>query len=290
VVIAHGSSTLLACGLALAGSSTPFVYVNIGDPRFWWRGRARRARVRALLRRAAAVAAISESGRRILVDELRLPASAVHVIPNGRSAAHFPLAGPLRRLAARRSLGLEPAAAVVSWVGALSPEKRADVAVDAVAQLPGVQLLVAGDGPERARLAARAAAAAPGRVHLLGRTDQVVDVLTAADAVLLTSDSEGLPGVLIEAGLVGLPAVATDVGWVSEVVIDDVTGRLVPAGRADQVAAALDNVLADAGRMGEAAHRHCIESFEMQRVVDRWERLLDGVLAAVRMTSGTPRG
>jgi glycosyltransferase involved in cell wall biosynthesis len=118
----------------------------------------------------------------------------------------------------------------------------------------------------------------------------VVDVLTAADAVLLTSDSEGLPGVLIEAGLVGLPAVATDVGWVSEVVIDDVTGRLVPAGRADQVAAALDNVLADAGRMGEAAHRHCIESFEMQRVVDRWERLLDGVLAAVRMTSGTPRG
>jgi glycosyltransferase involved in cell wall biosynthesis len=179
---------------------------------------------------------------------------------------------------------------VVAWVGALSPEKRADVAVDAVARLPGVQLVVAGDGPERARIAARAAAFAPGRVHLLGRTDQVVDVLTAADAVLLTSDSEGLPGVLVEAGLVGLPAVATDVGWVSEVVIDGVSGRLVPPGRPDLVAAAVEDVLADAERMGEAAHRHCVEAFEMQRVVGRWERLLDGVMAAVRMTAGTPGG
>jgi glycosyltransferase involved in cell wall biosynthesis len=289
VVIAHGSSTLLACGLALAASSTPFVYVNIGDPRFWWRGRLRQARVRMLLRRAAAVAAISESGRAVLVDQLRLPPSTVHVIPNGRSATLFPRADRARRLAARRALDLDPAATVVAWVGALSPEKRADVAVEAAGQLPGVHLLVAGAGPEHGRLAEEAAVRAPGRVHLLGRTDRVVDVLTAADAVLLTSDSEGLPGVLVEAGLVGVPAVATDVGWVPEVVVDGVTGRLVPPGRPDAVAAALEDVLADAGRMGQAAHRHCVDGFEMQRVVDQWERLLGGVMAE-RITAGTPGG
>jgi glycosyltransferase involved in cell wall biosynthesis len=289
VVVAHGSTTLLACGVGLAASPTPFVYVNIGDPRFWWRGRARRLRVRTLLRRAAAVAAISESGRRVLVDELRLPPSAVHVIPNGRSATLYPRADPSRRLVARRALGLDPAATVVAWVGALSPEKRPDVAVDAMARLPGAQLVVAGDGPELDRLAARASARAPGRVHLLGRTDRVVDVLTAADAVLLTSDSEGLPGVLIEAGLVGVPAVSTDVGWVHEVVVDGVTGRLVPPGRPDAVAVAVEEVLADAARMGEAANRHCVDRFEMQIVVDRWEQLLEGVLT-VRMTARTPRG
>jgi glycosyltransferase involved in cell wall biosynthesis len=290
VVVAHGSSTLAACALALAATRVPFVYVNIGDPRFWWRGRTRRTRVRLLLRRAAAVATISETARRILVDEIGLPPGAVVIIPNGRPADAFPAADPARRAAARVRLGLDPDAVVLAWVGALSREKRPELAVEVVARVPAADLVMAGDGPQRTAVTRLAARAAPGRVHLLGRTDRVADVLTAADVALVTSESEGLPGVLVEAGLVGIPAVTTDVGWVRDVVLDGVTGRVVPSGRADLLADAVRAVLPAAAAMGDAARRHCLERFEMGRVVDRWEDLLADVRPAVGMTARTPGG
>ncbi|MFD0350244.1 glycosyltransferase [Kitasatospora aburaviensis] len=92
--------------------------------------------------------------------------------------------------------------------------------------------------------------------------------------MLLTSDSEGVPGVLIEAALAGLPAVATDVGWVGSVVRDGATGALVAPGDPLALAEALAAVLAgDRAALGAAAREHALAHFELGVVADAWQEL-----------------
>jgi glycosyltransferase involved in cell wall biosynthesis len=266
---------LLACGLGLIGLGVPFVYLSIGDPRYWAMSPARRLRIGWLIRRASAVVAISPTAREVLVDFYQLDAERVHVIPNGRPAARFVPADADSRAAARRDLGLPTTAQVVAVVGALGPEKRVDVAIEAVAGLPGAVLVVAGDGPERSALETLAARAAPGRVVFLGATDEPGVVLAAADVLALSSDSEGVPGVVIEAGLAGLPVVATDVGWVRDVVRPGETGLLVPPGRSDLFGAALREAFDQRDDLGRAGRALCLAEFEMGPVVDKWQRLIE---------------
>jgi glycosyltransferase involved in cell wall biosynthesis len=277
VVVAHGSNTLLACATGLAGLDVPFIYVNIGDPRFWAATPARRARVRWMLGRAARIAAISPGSRSALLHHFGLDPARVEVIPNGRPARRFPPADADSRLAARRELGLPEHGAVVAVLGALGTEKRVDIAIEAAALMPDVTFAIAGDGPERAKLAALAAKRAPGRVVFLGTTDRPATVLAAAEVLALSSDSEGVPGVLIEAGLAGLPVVATDVGWVGDVVIHRRTGLLVPPRRPDVLASALREAIDRREVYGGAARERCLAQFEMGPITDRWVRLVGDV-------------
>ncbi|MGY1739531.1 MULTISPECIES: glycosyltransferase family 4 protein [unclassified Blastococcus] len=278
VVVAHGSRTLPASVLALAGTRVPVVYVNIGDPLFWANTPSRRARVRLMLARVRAVAALSEASRTVLVERFGLAPEAVRVIPNGRRAADFPPADDARRRAARAELGLHPDRDVVLFLGALSPEKRPDVAIDAVARLDGgTGLLVCGDGPLREEAERQAATALGDRAAFLGTRSDVSRVLAAADVLVVPSDSEGLPGVLIEAGMAGLPVVASDVGFVREVVLDGVSGFLVPPGDPAATAAAVECARARREALGAAGRRYCLDRFEMEKVVDAWESLLSDV-------------
>jgi glycosyltransferase involved in cell wall biosynthesis len=274
VVIAHGSTTLPACALALAPTRIPFVYANIGDLRYWATTPTRRARVRLLLSRAAAVAARSKQAAMTLTEDFGVATQRVRVVPNGRPASSFPLVTAERRAEARRRLGISEHGHVVAWVGALSEEKRPGLAIRVAGLLPDITLLMAGDGPMRPTLEKQADSEAPGRVRLLGSVKDTAGVLAAADAHLLTSDSEGLPGVVIEAGLTGLPSVATRVGFVEDLVSDGVTGRLAPRGDSEALAGALQDVLGAADVMGAAAHERCISEFSIEAVGDRWEDLL----------------
>jgi glycosyltransferase involved in cell wall biosynthesis len=281
VVVAHGSSTLPACAVATIATRTPFVYVNIGDPRYWSSTPSRRLRVRVLLGRAARVAAISRRSADVLVGEYGVRLDRIRVIPNGRDSSPFLAADPAAGELLRAGLGVSAGTPVVLALGALSTEKRVDLAVRAVAAVPDACLLVAGFGPEEAALRRLADQLAPGRVHFLGPMTDVPSLLTATDAMVLASDSEGLPGVLIEAGMAGVPAVATDVGYVADVVVDGVTGILVPPGRADALVDGLRRVLAHRAEMGAAARATCLERFDLPTVVDAWAGLL-GELAGER--------
>lgn len=272
LVIAHGSSTLPACALALRSGGPPFVYANIGDPLYWARTRLRRLRVRLLLGSAAGVAARSNRSLEVLRDVFGVPEDRLRVIPNGRDVRRFPAVDPSTRASARARLGLQESSEVVVCLGALSPEKRVDLAIRAVRDLD-VVLVIAGEGPDRVELEALADMVAPGRVRFLGQVPDVPEVLAACDVLVLTSDSEGLPGALIEAGLTGLPVVATDVGYVRDIVDEGVTGLVVPRGDADAVAAALKHALAARQEMGQAARRRCLEHFDMTAVAARWEDL-----------------
>lgn len=284
VVVAHGSSTLAACALATFGGP-PVVYRVIGDPMVWAPGGWRKALVGSLLRRTAAVAVYFPAAAEALVAHHGLAPAHVHVLAKGIDVAAWPAIDDGRRAAARQALSLPSSGGgpVLAWLGALSPEKRPDLALDMVAALPEATLLLAGTGPSAEAVAERATGLGD-RVRVLGAVADPRPVLAAADALVLTSRTEGVPGVVLEAQASGLAVVAVDVGGVSQIVVDGATGRLVPPG-ASGPAGGLAAELAEATRwvldrgpaLGAAGRAHVAEHLAIADVADRWVALLSAV-------------
>lgn len=289
VVIAHGSTTLSACALAGVGTATPFVYRNLGDPLRWADSLSRRLRTAALLHRASAVVALWQGAAAALTQKLRVAPERVTIVPNGVDVARYRPATPQERAKARHDLGLADEAPTMAFVGALGPEKNVAHAVDAVAALDGAVLLVAGDGPARRDVQRRAETTAAERVFFLGSVEDPRPVYAAADCVVLPSQTEGLPATLIEAGLCGLPVVASDVGGVGEIVTSD-TGALVPPGDVAALTEALRRALAEAATLGAAAEARCRTRFDLERVTDGWARVLEDVVAGRAVAGGSAAG
>ncbi|MER5640045.1 glycosyltransferase family 4 protein [Kitasatospora sp. NPDC002227] len=269
VVLAHGSAALPAAAIGLLGTGVPFVHVaGTGAG-----GRTREPWLRtlphcALLHCAAAVTAPTDGARQALIRRFRLPPERVRTIPGARTAGRGdPSHYGVERTAARAALGLPGHGPLVAWVGAAGADKRFDLALEMLRRLPDLHLAVVGEGvtpgPESAP-----------RAHFLGRLDDTAPLYRAADALLLTSDSEGVPAQLIEAALAGLPAVATDVGWVRDLVQDGVTGALVAPGDAEALAEALGRTLATAPDLGAAARARALARFDLAMVTDAWQLLL----------------
>jgi glycosyltransferase involved in cell wall biosynthesis len=277
VAVAHGSRSLPASAIALAGTDVPFVYKNIGDTAYWSASPLRRMRVSLSLRRAAAIVAMTDGAKRSLLDHHGLADSRVIVIPSWRPASRFPPVNPDRRKAARLSLGLRTDEMVYLIMGALTPEKRVGLAIEAVAGIPNARLLVVGQGPERASLDAQAERLMPGRAVFTGLVDEPETVFPAADVVVLSSASEGVPGVLIEGGLSGLPSVAFDVGGVAAVLAHGRTGLLVPTGDVGALREACQEAYRDRERMGRLARHRCAAEFDLDRAVGHWYELLERV-------------
>ena len=198
------------------------------------------------------------------------------MIRNWRDADWFRPPTPQERDAARRHLGIDASERVACVVGALSPEKDVALAIDAARRTPRLRLLVVGDGPERHRLEALAGGGA-GRIDFLGALGDVRPVLHASDALVLTSASEGVPGAVIEAGLCGLPVVTTRVGFVTDVVVDGVTGIVVPDRDPVSVARALSTAMEMRDELGPRARSRCRARFDSRVVTDQWQTLIESV-------------
>lgn len=128
------------------------------------------------------------------------------LIPNGVDLTRF---SPGR--AARARFGLDPSQRIVLMVSALIASKHVDVAIDAVSAIQGATLLVAGDGPLRHELAARAEAKLPGRYRQIHVSPaNMPDLYRSADVFLHLSKDESFGNVFVEALAVGLPIVAWD--------------------------------------------------------------------------------
>lgn len=163
-----------------------------------------------------------------------------------------------QREAVRHDLGVS--GPLVVTVARLHPQKDLDTFLAAMrivcGRRPDVTALIVGDGPERPRLAAIAADIAPaGSVRLLGARTDAVDLMAAADTVVISSSWESGPLTLLEAGAVAAPVVSTSVGFVPEIVTDGVHGRIVRIGAPDELAAAVMALLDDTDRaraMGRA--------------------------------------
>ncbi|MDE2584819.1 MAG: glycosyltransferase family 4 protein [Betaproteobacteria bacterium] len=225
------------------------------------------------------VVTCGETMRHNLIDNCGFPASQVASIPTGVDLSRF---NPVHeRTQVRWDLGLAPDTYVVLMVGVIRAVKRHEVALRAFARLrqeiPSAQLLLAGDGPMRGDMEALAARLGLGdSVRFLGHRDDVPDLMGAADCLLLTSRSEGVPQVLTQGLQCGLPVVATAVGGVPEVILAEQTGLLVAAEDIDGVAAALARIHGDsllAARLVAAGRRHVAEHFSLEAMLDATEKL-----------------
>ena len=273
VVIAHGSMTLPATALATVGRRNPWVYRSIGDPAAWVRGRLHRERAGLMIRRADVVVTLWDGASAAMRELYRMPAGRITVIPNSRDGSRFPPVTAEERVAARAELGLD--GPVVLYLGALSEEKRPLAAVQAIASIPEATLVIAGVGPLAGPCEELAQLCAPGRVRLVGETHDPSHLLAAVDVLVLPSRTEGMPGVVIEAQLRGVPVVASAVGAVPQMIDHGVDGFLVAADDPVALVAALRRVIE---RPGEFAHRSedgARQRYERLVVHSRWEAVLE---------------
>ena len=259
--------------LRRSGGRFATVYRNIGDPDEWIRGTLRNAYYKHVVFPGIdAIAAVGASTARSL--RRRFAAEVpIEVIPTGVSEQHLTPRTPRNEL--RRMWDTPDDAVVLLFVGRLSPEKRLDRLVDAVARVETpVVLWVVGSGPERER--AEALATELGiDARFCGVQTEVGSYYAAANVGVLSSDTEGVPAVLLEAGWAGLPVVSTDVGAASECVRDGTDGWLVPTDVAT-FANAIDRLASDADerrQFGHAFRERVRAEFTMSRIAERYEAL-----------------
>lgn len=236
---------------------------------------------------ADALVCVSEDVRRTCADA-GLAESLLHVVHDGIDVGGL-RAGSRDR--GRAALGIPHGARAVLTVASLNECKGHAILLDALEPMLGanhdLHLVLAGGGPLRERIAARATrAVAADRIHMLGYRDDVPDLLHAADLFVLPSLQEGLGTALLEAMCTGLPCIASNLGGTVEALDggagEPPCGWLVPAGDPGALADAVRTVLADpveAMTRGQRARERVRERFTA-------ERMVEGTLAVYRRVLG----
>ncbi len=215
----------------LRGPRLPIVFTEHGRHQPDHPRRKRIVANRLLISKCDRLFGVGEAVRQALIANEGLPASRVKVIYNG---IDFETYASGDRIAARRTLNAGPDDFILMQVARLDYLKDHVTAVRAIARIAGqhpqARLVLIGDGPERELIDATARElGVVDRVQMLGTRRDVAALLPGADVFLLTSISEGIPLTPLEAMAASIPVVATDVGGMREVVIEEETGLLAPA-------------------------------------------------------------
>jgi glycosyltransferase involved in cell wall biosynthesis len=217
-------------------------------------------------------AVAADAVRRELIAPDRVSVIGVAVDGPGRARASMAARDPQARRQARAALGLPATGTVVGVVGRLTYQKAPEDFVAALAELdrPGVTGIWIGGGDLAGRIA-RQARAGPAKVVLAGERTDILEVLPALDVFVLPSRYEGLPTVIVEAMICGVPVVATSVNAVPDLVVPGSTGLLVPPGRPRLLAGAIKFLLDSpeaAARMAEAARARVGDRYGQQDLRD----------------------
>jgi len=222
------------------------------------------------------------------VDHVGIPRQKIIFIPNGVDLQN--LKDLPDKLQARARLALPPDQVLVGTVARLDPVKRLDVLLQALRSLSDVGAVVVGDGPERVILIeVSERLKLTERIFFVGHQEDVWPWLAALDVFVLCSDWEGMSNALLEAMAARLPVVATAVGGTPDVVVDGVTGLLVPPRDPPALAKAVVRLLRDPDlrhRMGEAGRERVEEHFSLERMVGRTQALYQQLLDAKDLESG----
>ena len=217
---------------------------------------------------ADAIITVAEALKTELV-RLGAPHGKITTLRNGVDLDKFT---PHDRTDARHALGL-PDGPVIASVGHLIDRKGHDLVIEALRELPDATLVIAGDGEKRGELTALAQrCGCADRVKFLGRIDhdQLSSVYAAADVLVLASDREGWPNVLLEAMACGCPCVATNIWGSGEVIRAPQAGKLVDERTASSIAAAIKDLLAS------PPERSATRTYAEQH---SWDETTDGMAA-----------
>mgnify|MGYP002400221046 CR=1 FL=1 len=223
----------------------------------------------------------SAAGARDYADWLGLPVKCFTVVPNGFEAPADGATESGAQLRAR--LGIPADAPLVGSIFRFYPEKDPllwlETAAKVAERVPRARFLLVGTGPLEAELhrVARRGVLAD-KVFMLGTIPDPRPVLSALDIFLLTSRFEGLPNVLIEAQMAGVPVVSTLAGGTAETFIDGITGRLVHSRDATDLARAICAILDDVTWAANARFR----AQEQAQARFGLNRMLDDTIALYR--------
>ncbi len=241
---------------------------------------------RALLSRPDVhLVAVSQATLDDYLDWLGIePNERTHVIHNGFDFADFDQGRSHEAaIQLRQDLGIGADAPLIGTAFRFAELKRPDwwveIAAKVAARHPDAHFIMFGDGDLLDDT--RALAAKLGmdkRIHFPGRVTNLSELIGALDLFMLTSRTEGLPNVLIEAQAAGVPVTSFDVGGARDTFADGVTGRLVAEQSVDAMAAAVCDLLQSPDRLkaaGEAAAGYVRERFPVARMVDDLAAVLD---------------
>jgi glycosyltransferase involved in cell wall biosynthesis len=244
-----------------------------------------RATERALARATDRLVGVSQATVDDLVRLRIAPRSKFRVVPLGLELDRFRELDAGMRADFRREVGAGEGDVLFTYVGRLVPIKRVDLMLRSFARAravdPRIRLAIVGDGELRAELESLSRSLGlEKQVRFLGYRSDLERIAAGADAALLTSASEGTPVSLIEAAAAGRPAIATAVGGVPDVVVED-AGLLVQAGDEAGLAAAIERMAADRDArkaMGQKARSHVLERFAISRLVADIDALYEELL------------
>jgi glycosyltransferase involved in cell wall biosynthesis len=283
IVHTHMFRTSLLCAVParLAGSRL-FGTVH----RIYYRWQPPLERALAPLQEAIVVDSIAVG--RMLQAATHIPQDRYAVIYNGIDVAEFH--APPSRSEARAAIALPEDVVVIAEIAHLAPHKGQDHLLGAFARISDrtPRLLLVGDGPTRRALEQAASElGVAARVTFTGERGDLALLLAASDILALPSTFEGFGIIQAEAMYMGLPVVATDRGGSTEVVVDGVTGFLVPFGDEDALAERLEQLIASPAlrlRFGEAGRARVVERFTQQAMAARYadlyeQRLRRGLVA-----------
>lgn len=237
---------------------------------------------RVIGRLSTAFVAVSTADAERMVALEHVPRHKVAMIPN----AYIPSwQEPAGDWSLRAELGLPDGVELIGSAAMLRPQKAQHVLVDAFARLardrPRAHLVIAGEGECRPALEEQIARLGlGGRVHLLGRRDDVDAIIAAVDVAVLSSDFEGTPLFAFECFALGTPLVSTAVGGLPDIVEDGLTGRLVPRRDPAALAGALGDLLADPTQREAIARAAAgsLDAYSMPRIAERFAALYERLL------------
>lgn len=262
------------------------VYRNIDSPRFWLRGTFRTAFYKGVVMgRVDGVIGVSQQTLSEVVGVYRLKVPHI-VIPNGVDFDHLQASADHHHVRAANST---PSDAVVAlFIGHLSRQKRPDrflrVLQRTLDHVPNAYGWLLGDGPDRNALEDLAKRLGiEGHVRFLGYQTKVAPFVGAADVYLSTSDTEGIPAVVLEAAFLGKPTIGMRVGGMHECVKDGDTGFLVAAGDEDALVDRLVRLALDPcerSGMGQRAHTWVSGEFAMSQIGERYLAFFSSLLDA----------
>ncbi len=235
------------------------------------------------LSRMAHVVAVSDQLYQKLID-LGIPASRRSLIYNAIDTEQYDPRCSIGE--ARQRVGLDPTRLLIGAVGRLTAVKGFDLLIRAADQLLAggldLEVLIVGEGEERQALQTLIERLGRAdRIRLLGHRTDVRDIYAAMDVCALSSLSEGLPNVVLEAMALRVPVVATAVGSVPQLVTDGSNGLLVPPGSAAALAEALARLLGDAAlrnRLREGGRQTVETRFSFAARMDRIRQVYDTLL------------
>lgn len=244
---------------------------------------------RGLLRQVDAALPVSDYTAGLLREQ-GVPPGRTHVVPNGTNPEHF---CPRDGATLRRRLGLAGRSLLLT-VGRLVRRKGIGTVLRALPAIaeghPDVAYVIAGTGPDRARLERLAGRlGVRDRVHFAGRVahDRLPLYYSAADLFVMPArepppDVEGFGLVFLEAGACGTPVLGSRAGGIPEAIREDETGLLVPPGAPDRLAEAALRVLTDpelAGKLGRRGRRRAVQESSWGHIADRIYDLLSSLVA-----------